>query len=414
MTPLLHVFKRALHALRSRLFIDVVQVRGRLTSGSPSLSVVLGVPRGSVSHGYLLGMLFEDGDDGEAAAATARTGRVFLPLLGRHLRRCGADLCLLERPAQWAGLPGCPRIVAPRLVRQQIELTGPLEDLRKTFRDRNKTLFNKFAKGDRFAVRVSRSAEDFDRFYQQMFLPHVQRQFSGFADVDSRETLQAVFDRGFLMIASLDGLDVGATLCHERDDALHYHRVGTLDGDPRWIKDGVQSALYVHMMLHARGRPLARLNLGMSRPFFGDGVYRHKRNWGAVVSLDHDARDALHIVQPAPGPALAQFLARHPLIGFSAHGLAAYVGAPEAGQAPASIAELQRLYGAAGLVGVCRAGDTGSGFSFEPFAAAAPSVVARPPQDAALPAVVDAQDQPRRRAVGHAQAHLDQRTMLDA
>lgn len=408
MSSPLQALNRSLSAIRRRLFVDVIQVKGRLTGDGPPLSVLLVVPEHSIARGYFLGMLFE----GETETLSA--GQVLAHGLEHHLRRSGADLCIVERATPWDGLPGCLRLTAPALVRQQIELTAPLDELRKTFRDRNKTLFNKFAKGDRFAVRVSRAPEDFEHFYQRMFLPHVQRQFSGFADVDSRETLRAVFDRGFLMIASAEGVDVGATLCHEKEDALHYHRVGTLDGDPRWIKDGVQSALYVHMMLHARGRPLSRLNLGMSRPFFGDGVYRHKRNWGAVVSEVRDGPGTIHIVQPGPGQALVQFLARHPMIGFSPQGLAAYVGTPEAGQPAPSVAEWQRLYGAAGLAGVCRLAGAGSGFHFEPFAGAAPSVAVRPPKDAALSPVVDAQDQPRRRAVGHAQAGLDQRAVLDA
>lgn len=364
MKSIFYPLKRLLYKLHTLMFLDVVLVRGRISASSEPMVVLLGVQRKSVTEGYFLDKTF----DGPYTRIGSR--RVFLPMLDRFIQKSGADLCILEMKPGWKGVKGGKLISTPKLVRQHIDLSEPMEVVKRKFRDRNKTIFNKYAKGDTYAVRISRSAQDFDVFYRDMFVPHVQRQFSGFAALDSHESLKAAFERGFLMIASANGVDVAATLCIERDNGLHYHRVGILNGDQHWVREGVQSALYVHMMLHAKSRNLGYLDLGMSRPFFDDGVYRHKRNWGAVVSDVKDENEVIYVMQTGRGSALREFLAHYPLIGHSGDSLVAYGSHPsDESDVALTPVDLKKKYGAHGIFGMRLLSRSGDDFHQVSFAA---------------------------------------------
>lgn len=278
-------------------------------------------------------------------------------LLARHR----VDLGILELPQSEKDRKfGLPHIHSPICVRQSIDVTGDIQQVKQRFRSRYRTTFNRFSNKNPFSISISREIEDFDHFYFDMLNPHITRQYGETAKMYSREELLKTFQEGFLMIASKDGKAVAATLCKVAENSLNYLLCGVLNGDEQYIRDGAQTALYVHMMHHARALNLQRLHLGFTKPFFNDGVFKHKRAWGADVSIHEWDTTSVHYLIPSDGRVFMEFLQHNPLIGYHDGRLAGYIAdVPSAGSTPEGASALGQLmdeFNTDGLDGyvVCR------------------------------------------------------------
>ncbi|MEY4752709.1 MAG: hypothetical protein RJA44_384 [Pseudomonadota bacterium] len=338
-------FKSIARTFFHQNFSRVFMVEGELKGCGSPFRTVMAMHPNSYSARFLLGRIYGS----EHSVLSQR----LLPYhgIGTLLARQSADLCIINAPARFR--PALERqgaLIAPDMVRQVIDLRGGIEQAKRGFRSRNRTLFNKYAQRSPFAIRVSRDVADFEYYYDRMFVPHTRKQFSHMPVIDTREALAERFAQGFLLIANRDGQDVAADLCYEQDRRLHYHRAGVLDGDEQHIQDGAQTALYVHMMLLAAERGLDYLDLGASRPFIDDGVYRHKRVWGARV-LPEDSRDKIHAYLPLSEHGLTRFLRHNPMLAFE-HGqhIAAHMAAED--ESGFDSAEALKRCGADGVSGV--------------------------------------------------------------
>lgn len=238
----------------------------------------------------------------------------------------------------------------PRLVRQHIDLTGDISDIRSRCRTRYRTLFNRFSLHNPFQMRISRDEADLRHFYQRMYLPHIAQQFDDAAVIDPYEQQAEILARGFLLIANDGEQDVAATLCHIKGDTMHYSRAGVLDGDRLHIQRGVQSALYVQMILHAKQEGLRALNLGMSYPLYEDGVFKHKRSWGAHVTPDESKHTFVCIGGAPRSRELIDFLISNPLIGLHGAGLVGHAAWEDSTES--DLRELLRTHATPGLSGM--------------------------------------------------------------
>jgi Acetyltransferase (GNAT) domain len=341
--------KAFLYEKYSEYFSHSLLVEGTLKYAPRTCRVLLVMPRYSTTRSYLLHLLF--GVDFK----TIRSGRVFILQLRSYLKNLPDDVGLvfvLVPTALDGSFSQTGGIKSPGEVRQIIDLTGDMSELKARFRTRTKGIFNKYSQRTPFSIRLSNDLGDFDFFFHRMLVPHLHRQFKGFAEIDDYRKLLPYFQKGFLFVAREEDQDVAATLCYVKGDTMTYHRAGVLDGEERHIKSGAQSALYVHMITHARSMGLAKLDLGLSDAFFDDGVYNYKRSWGAGVSVDEDAESSLYIYSHKDSKELVHFLHHHPLIGWKDGALVGHVG--ELSESPDEKVDdqaLQRKLGASGLSG---------------------------------------------------------------
>jgi hypothetical protein len=178
---------------------------------------------------------------------------------------------------------------------------------------------------------VSDDLADFEFFYERMFLPHTRLQFGEYADIEPAEAMEPYFRRGFLVFTVLDGVRLTGSLCHVEGGTLVYRRMGVLDGDRAHLAAGAQAANYLFFVRLAREMGCHAVDFMNSRPFPNDGVFRHKRDWGASVEPEpHTARDVYHLHLGAPGP-IARFYAENPAIVLTEEGLEVLTGAPDGG-----------------------------------------------------------------------------------
>ncbi|MFZ2650032.1 MAG: hypothetical protein WA210_07985 [Burkholderiaceae bacterium] len=127
--------------------------------------------------------------------------------------------------------------------------------------------------------------------------------------------------RGFVLFVTENGKDVSGGLCSIDGDTMFCHRGGVLDGNEEHVRNGAQSALYLHRMHYAKDRQLRKLDLGHSRAFFRDGVYSYKRGWGASVSVDEDIEFWMYLFNPKNSVKAVAMLQQNPLIVHTVDGL---------------------------------------------------------------------------------------------
>ena len=90
----------------------------------------------------------------------------------------------------------------------------------------------------------------------------------------------------------------------------------------------------------------------MSAPFLNDGVYKNKREWGATVLPDNDARTWVYFFHAAPSEKMAHFFEINPTIVHSDKGLKGVIGISGAMDiSTASTSDITHRYQARGLEG---------------------------------------------------------------
>jgi len=210
--------------------------------------------------------------------------------------------------------------------------------------------------------RISHDARDFDFFYRRMFVPHTQNQYGPLAIIETFDEMKTFFDRGFLLLVEEAGHPIAGSLCLMDDAVLTYRRMGVLDADDAHIRKGAQMAVYYFSLQLALERGLRAFDLMKSRALLEDGVYEHKRKWGATTLPDPESESWVHFVCPRPGERVARVFARHPVIVHAGAGLRGLVGVdPGVALTPEVKAELLERYDAPGLDGLIVLGSTSHG-----------------------------------------------------
>lgn len=171
----------------------------------------------------------------------------------------------------------------PARVHQVVPLSLSLEEILKGRTIRKKA--NRYLRQNHYTW-LSTAQNDFDYFYYRMYVPSAQRRFGPTCVVQPYDSLLSWFRRGALMLISLDGETVGGSLVHLQNGTWFDRYSGFLDGEPEILRRGVSIILYWYSLKLAIERGALRANFIDSNAWCSDGVFEHKRSWGAVVQED--------------------------------------------------------------------------------------------------------------------------------
>lgn len=301
--------------LRQRLYLaaNLVSVRVRLVSASLAdcdspVRLLL------VGDGWFLrdlGSLFS------SVPREIWTRRVPLPLLRSVLRARAGEFDL-----GFAVIPGAhQRPFAPSRayrgklsVGQAIDLSGGWGQVRSRFVKSLRNQTNDFERKRGLSCRESRSAQDFEHFYESMYLPYARSRFGQFASVKPKQSLRRIFDAGLLFFIERDGVALACQLCAGRGDVFWFATLGVLDGDLQHVRAGALTACYFYCIRHALRHGYRAMDVGGGLPFLSDGVLRHKADWGAQLCELERESECFDLFLGARPAAAMTFLARHPTV----------------------------------------------------------------------------------------------------
>lgn len=209
------------------------------------------------------------------------------------------------QPAADLTLIGIDRISARLFLAENYLAVPPLisawmavpEDLQIYSRRHSRTESDfRRVKKQSFTSQFSRTAGDFDLFYQRYYKPYIQKRHTDNAQVAPRWMLRLAFHLGGIhWVLRKDERLAGDLVIKQGRDCIPVV-TGLQDGRMELMREGALAALYVHLLEHATRLGCTRILLGGSRPALQDGVLRYKSKWLDGLTAHDGHLSANHVL----------------------------------------------------------------------------------------------------------------------
>jgi hypothetical protein len=173
---------------------------------------------------------------------------------------------------------------------------------------------------------VSFGDEDIHVFYHSFYLPLSKARYGDLLVVRPAHDLRDRVRRGGILWVQRERERVAALLFEQKGGTLDVLAVGTMDGDPKLMKEGAIAALYYFVIEFARMRGCRTVDFRGSRPSLNDGVLRYKSKWGATLYDKVDSYHDLFVRWGQVNEVVKEFLSHTPLIFRDEGGFSALIG----------------------------------------------------------------------------------------
>jgi hypothetical protein len=131
------------------------------------------------------------------------------------------------------------------------------------------------------------------KFYEELYLPYVTARFQSACHARTLPELQTATRSGFLLQVFAQDLWVSGVVCRREKDGISTLAFGHLPNNQYDLQRRALSAAYYFIFKWAEERSVQKVDLLRSRPNTSDGVYEHKRRWGAIPVTDRWPHTAL-------------------------------------------------------------------------------------------------------------------------
>jgi hypothetical protein len=136
------------------------------------------------------------------------------------------------------------------------------------------------------------------KFYEDLYLPYVTTRFESTCHARTLSELQTAIRSGFLLQVFAQDLWVSGVICRSGKDGICALAFGHLPDNQYDLRRGALSAAYYFIFKWAEEHSVQKVDLLRSRPNTSDGVYEHKRRWGAKPVIDSWPHTALWLFIP--------------------------------------------------------------------------------------------------------------------
>lgn len=316
----LKAFYRSIRAAIGRRRVSVTRLRGNeIVSATPLSVAFAGNP---AERAYFAEILFAGNVEQEHVA---RIWRRKTPAL--MARRCASDNCfiqqldrspatLLPRSFYIPAWIGSECIVGEALIRAE-KSTNVKSDLVRI-------------RKNRLGYEIHHDLAALQRFYDQMYVPHITGVYGDSAFVTAFGELAQQLSKGaLLLIKNAEGIEIaGGLLVMETSQRARGVAIGVRDGNREYIKQGAMAAIYYFDLVYLHALGVERLHYGSARPFLQDGAFAYKRKWG--IELTGGSPHGFLLSVRTPSTAMEQWLCNNPFIHLVNNKLVAAVFASDA------------------------------------------------------------------------------------
>ncbi len=143
-------------------------------------------------------------------------------------------------------------------------------------------------------------------FHERLYLPYVTARFANSCYPRTLAELWKAVKRGFLLQVWRDDRWIAGVVCCVQKDDVSARAFGHLPEEEYSLRLGGLSAAYYGLLQHALQHSFSCVDLMRSRPNERDGIYCHKKRWGAVAEKDCWPHTAICLFPPkdtlAPNP----------------------------------------------------------------------------------------------------------------
>ena len=147
-----------------------------------------------------------------------------------------------------------------------------------------KSNIKKMKKGN-FEYTISKDPNDFQFFYNQMYIPYILNRHGNLGLKVSLERMTRSFENGeLLFIKDEEEIIAGVIIDYKVMNGIpRTTQLGVLRGDFDYVKKGALIAIYYYAIEYLRKRNYQKYSVGLARPFINDGMLNHKLYWGANI-----------------------------------------------------------------------------------------------------------------------------------
>lgn len=283
-------------------------------------------------------------------------GRLSVWSLKEQLDSLPGDLIIVEASKHLTGTLSAPAAFAlPLRVQHHVGVKKSWEEIQGNFRESARKndvqRIHKFG----YEYELSQRPEDFDMFYQTMYVPTMGERHGELASVSSYPILQQYLRRGFLLLIKREGRPVSAGLCSIQGKTVLIAVSGVLNADHQLRREGAVAAIHYSLIRWAHGAGYERVNLGACWPILNNGILQSKRKWGATVTIPPREHKRIWVRVQRPTPAAAQFLQDNPVVAVGPSGTlqGLIFSADPAAITPAARADWEKKYNMPGLSALC-------------------------------------------------------------
>ena len=270
-----------LKKFRRNVLFDIWSISNGL-DGDRRFSVLY-IGQNEMDKNYFSSLIFKDSHD-ESYAGRITVLRLIYCL--KKLKK-NHDIVILKSNRRFCKIfKSNNDFVVPDWINCEIELNCDLQPRcmsKNTFRSN----MAKVKRGG-FGYSISRDLSQFDSFYHDLYLPYLSKRHADSAFRLKYEDIKQGFMKGeLLQITENQTVVAGAIIDYRsKDGNPRMFKLGVLNGDYNYVKKGALIALYFYAIQYLKEKGFQKLSLGLSRPFFSDGVLHHKLNWGAKMACE--------------------------------------------------------------------------------------------------------------------------------
>lgn len=184
-------------------------------------------------------------------------------------------------------------------------------DLRSAqYRNRRRKIEANFGRKVRkyhYAFRLVQDAASVAHFYERLYLPYVTARFGNACYPRTLPELCRAVEKGFLLQVLRGEQWIAGVVCSVRKNEVSARAFGHLPEEEYPLRLGALSAAYYGLLQHASSHTISCVDLLRSRPDEKDGIYCHKKRWGAIAVKDCWPHTAIRLFPPGD-PCVPDFL----------------------------------------------------------------------------------------------------------
>ena len=252
----------------------------------------------------------------EGQQALEHVGEVWvlkLPWAARQWYRQGADLVIFEHSRIYPFRPrgGLLSFCVPHWVNQTIPYTASMDDLLAG--NRYNSLRRNINKSRKAGCewRFSRSREDFDFFYQRLYVPFTSSRHGDQAHIAPYPLQWDLWIQkagGGLVLVTQDGQTVAGAVCLVCNDICYNIEVGVRDADESLLQQGINTYLFWAVAEWGKQQGAKFYNMGGSFGWRSNGTFRWKAKWGSCVTRKDNPYRVLSMTADRVAPLLMEKL----------------------------------------------------------------------------------------------------------
>lgn len=268
--------RRVIHLTAAKFFV----VTGVEKDSDLPVSVLLSGTEQQLA--YIQGRIF-----GCNSVALTRVGRRPMILMGRLMKRFDCSFCVIAVEQQFVSLVQQP---GDFLLPLWVGCDVPLSDDREYARSPSIRADIRNIRNNRFTWELSDKQEDFDFFFEKIYVPTITDSHGRSALTASYENRQHKFETGTMKLLQVmrDNQFLAGVAIDFDNSAPTLRDSGVLNGSLEIKKTSALSAAYLFAMDYLASKGHSNVSFGLSRSFLDDGVLNYKRKFRPVITTGSD------------------------------------------------------------------------------------------------------------------------------